>query len=202
MNASVLDMPTLVLNRDWLPIQTMSTRKAIGLVASGSAHIIDPVTFEVHDLDSWDAMSRAQSRFSGYRIRSMRLALAPLEVIVLKRYRGRGERRVVFSRRNISRRDRHACQYCGEQRALRDLTIDHVVPRSRGGRSTWENCVVACVSCNSRKANRLPEEAGMRLNRKPRRPSWMASIDISRPERQESWNRFISRAYWDVELKP
>jgi 5-methylcytosine-specific restriction endonuclease McrA len=108
----------------------------------------------------------------------------------------------VFSRRNIFRRDRYTCQYCGEQRALRDLTIDHVVPRSREGRSTWENCVVACVSCNSRKANRLPAEAGMRLNREPRRPSWMASIDISRPERQESWNRFLSRAYWDVELKP
>ena len=80
-----------------------------------------------------------------------------------------------------------------------DLTIDHVVPRSQGGQSTWENCVLACVACNHKKANRTPSQAGMRLRKAPVRPDWNP-VYSQHAVRVESWAKFISHAYWDVEL--
>jgi 5-methylcytosine-specific restriction endonuclease McrA len=202
MLAAVLQRPTLVLNRDWTPIQTTTTRHAIGLVANGAARIIDPSTYDVHDLDSWDALTRARERFEGAVIRSMRLALEPPEVIVLTAYHGLGKRSVVFSRGNLFRRDHFTCQYCGSQPGTRELTIDHILPRSRGGKSTWDNCVVACFQCNCLKADRMPEEAGMVLRKMPTKPSWSAILPGPSRLRLESWKRFVSDAYWEVELKP
>ena len=107
MSTSVLERPALVLNKSWTPIRTATAREALGLVANGSARIIDPVTYEVHDLDSWDAASRARELFAEARIRSMKLSLAPPEVIVLTGYDGVGARSVVFSRWNLFKRDRY-----------------------------------------------------------------------------------------------
>jgi 5-methylcytosine-specific restriction endonuclease McrA len=202
MQAAALSLPTLVLNRNWSPIRTTSTREALGLVAGGSARIVDPITYAEHDLDSWDAVSRAAERFDEARIRSMRLSLVPPEVIVLTQYSGFGTNTVVFSRKNLFRRDAYTCQYCGAQPGTGDLTIDHVVARSKGGRSTWTNCVVACFRCNLKKSDRTPEEAGMRLRAKPERPRWTPVLAVAVGRRRESWSRFLSRAYWEVELEP
>lgn len=199
---AILDRPTLVLNRGWTPIQTTTVRNAIGLVACGAARIIDPRTYQVHDLSSWDAASRVQERLAGETIRSMRLALAPLEVIVLTNYKGVGVRSVVFSRWNLFKRDRYTCQYCGAQPGTGELTIDHILPRSRGGKSSWENCVVACVGCNAHKADRTPAEAGMDLRTSPKKPSRKAVFQVSRRHRIEPWKNFLSQAYWEVELEP
>jgi 5-methylcytosine-specific restriction endonuclease McrA len=202
MSASILERPTLVLNKTWTPIRTATTREALGLVANGSARIIDPVTYEVHDLDSWHSASQAQDRFADARIRSMRLSLVPPEVIVLTGYDGLGARVVVFSRWNLFKRDRYRCQYCGARPGTGEMTVDHIVPRSRGGVSSWENCVLACLDCNSRKRNRTPDESGMRLRKAPVQPSWAALSALSQPVRIESWKSFLSRAYWEMELEP
>ena len=135
-------------------------------------------------------------------IRSSYLALVPPEVILLSGYVGMAERSVVFSRRNLYKRDRYTCQYCGAQPGAAELTIDHVLPRSRGGVSSWVNCALACVSCNKRKANRTPSEAGMPLRKAPAKPSWRALSQIPPHVRRESWGKFLSRAYWEVELEP
>lgn len=202
MNAAkVLESPVLVLNRNWAAIQTTTVKEAISLVAKGSAKIIDPKTFEVMDLFSWDDVSKSRVKFGDAVIRSCHLALAPPEVIVLTNYDQLGERSVVFSRRNLFKRDRHACQYCGAQPGPEELTVDHVVPRSQGGISSWENCVLACVGCNRKKANRTPEKAGMKIRKAPRKPSWKALAHVSPHDRRESWDQFISRAYWEVELE-
>jgi 5-methylcytosine-specific restriction endonuclease McrA len=198
----VLQRPTLVLNRGWTPIRTASVQEAIGLVAKGAAMIIEPETFETHDLLSWNGVSRARARFGEAMIRSPRLALVPPEVILLKTYDGQGGRSVVFSRKNLFKRDRYTCQYCGLQPGPEELTVDHLVPRSRGGISTWENCVLACVECNKRKADRSPAQAGLRLRRTPKKPSWKALVQVPARERRESWDKFLSRAYWEVELDP
>lgn len=195
---AVLQRQALVLNRDWVPFRTTTVQEAIGLVAKGAAMIVEPETYQVHDLRSWNDVSRARERL----VRSARLALAVPEVILLRVYAGRAEGSVVFSRRNLHKRDRLTCQYCGAQPGAEELTIDHLVPRSRGGRSTWENCVLACVTCNSRKADRTPAEAGLRLRRTPRKPTWRALARVPAPDLCESWDRFLSRAYWDVELDP
>lgn len=192
----------LVLNRHWDPIQTTSVQDAIGLVAKGSAFVIDPATFERHDLTSWGEASKAKQVFGSGLIRSQRLALVPPEVVVLSNYDGRGERSVVFSRKNVFKRDRYTCQYCGRQPGPEELTIDHVLPKSRGGRSSWENCLLACVECNAKKANRTPAEAGMTARKVPKKPSWKSISQVSSKLRRESWEQFLGRAYWEVELEP
>jgi 5-methylcytosine-specific restriction endonuclease McrA len=198
----VLQRPTLVLNRRWTPIRTTPVQDAIGLVAKGTAVIIEPESFEIHDLVSWNDVSRARLRFGDLAIRSPRLVLVPPEVILLKTYEGQGGRAVVFSRKNLFKRDRYTCQYCGIQPGPEELTVDHVVPRSRGGMSSWENCVLACVECNKLKADRSPVQAGLKLRRSPRKPTWKALVQVPARDRRESWDKFLSRAYWEIELEP
>jgi len=201
MNAA-LDRPALVLNRAWTPIQLTSVREAIGLVAKGSALIIEPETCRTHDLRTWNDASRARAALGAETIRSRHLALLPPEVVLLTSYEGMGERSVVFSRKNLFKRDRYTCQYCGAQPGPESLTVDHVVPRSRGGASTWENCVLACLDCNRRKADRSPERAGLKLRRAPRKPSWKTLAQVPPRLRRETWDQFLSRAYWEIELEP
>ncbi len=201
--ARVLDRPTLVLNRNWTPIRTTTVRDAIGLVAKGSAFILEPGTWERHDLATWADASRQKAQFSQAVVRSPSVALVAPEVIVLNEYAGQGAASVIFTRRNLFKRDRYTCQYCGRQPGEGELTIDHVVPKSRKGPSSFENCVLACVECNKRKANRTPDEAGMRLRKHPRRPSWRSIAQAApRRHRFESWEHFLGEAYWNVELEP
>ncbi len=200
--AALLARPVLTLNSHWVPIQTTTVQEAIGLVAKGSAVIIDTQTYEVHDLDTWNDVSVAKKKLEGAVIRSEHLALVPPDVIRLTKYEKMGERSVIFSRRNIFKRDRYTCQFCGGQPGTKELTIDHVQPRSRGGEGTWENCVLACVSCNKRKSNRTPKEAKMPLRKVPIRPTWKMLAQVSPSARRESWKSFLSKAYWETELHP
>ena len=107
---------------------------------------------------------------------------------------------VTFSRRNIYKRDRFTCQYCGAQPGSEELTIDHVLPRAQGGVSSWENCVLACIACNKRKADHTPDQARMPLRKPPVRPRWKP-LYAARDVRIDSWSRFLSEAYWNVELE-
>lgn len=199
--AHMLSQPVLTLNSRWEPIQTSTVQEALCLVAKGSARIIEPDTYAQHDLDSWDAVSKAKLAVGDKRIRSSRLALVAPEVILLTQYEGRGERSVVFSRKNLFKRDRYTCQYCGCQPGPEELTIDHVLPRALGGVSSWENCVLACVECNRRKADRPLEKCGLKLRKQPKKPSWRTLAQIAPAARKESWAQFLSRAYWSIELQ-
>lgn len=203
MNAEMLlQRPVLMLNRRWQAIQTTPAANAIALVAKGSALIIDPDTCVEYTLESWADASHARAALSDGVLRSPQLTLVVPEVVRLTRYERMGGRVVVFSRRNLFRRDRFTCQYCGARPGTEELTVDHVQPRSRGGRSEWVNCVLACTACNARKADRTPAEAGMRLRTTPRKPHW-TSVELSvRGPRRLSWRQFLSQAYWDVELEP
>ena len=197
----VLTRPVLALNRNWRPVRTTPAANAIALVAKGSAVIIDPETFAEHTLHTWADLSAARRLLEGKVIRSPRLVLAVPEVIRLTRYEKLGRGSVVFSRRSLFRRDRHTCQYCGDQPGPAELTIDHVIPKSRGGRSDWTNCVLACVPCNTRKAARTPAEARMSLRRVPAKPAWTALDPFPRAARPLSWEQFLAKAYWEVELE-
>jgi 5-methylcytosine-specific restriction endonuclease McrA len=171
-------------------------------VLKGSAVILDPVTYEEYNILSWADASRAKERFEDSVIHTPRLRLVVPEVIRLTHYEKMGERSVVFSRRNVFKRDKHTCQFCGDQPGPAELTIDHVLPKSRGGRSEWTNCVLACLACNARKANRTPAEARMTLRRVPRKPKWTALSHIPVAHRRMSWDQFLSAAYWNVALEP
>jgi 5-methylcytosine-specific restriction endonuclease McrA len=200
--AAVLGQPALVLNRNWQPIRTASVQEVVGLVAKGSAKIIDPEDYQTHDLLSWNDVSKAKAKYEQALIRSSRLSLVPPEVVLLTEYAGIGERGVVFSRRNIFKRDKYTCQFCGTQPGPSELTIDHVFPKSRGGKSTWENCVLACIDCNKTKANRTPEEARMTLRKVPKKPTWRVLAKVAPRVRKQSWAKFLDTAYWDVKLEP
>jgi 5-methylcytosine-specific restriction endonuclease McrA len=120
-------------------------------------------------------------------------------VVTLTRYDRSRSFLVTFNRRNLFKRDHSTCQYCGVQPGTAELTIDHILPRSQGGTSSWENCVLACVPCNARKANRTPVQAGMKLRKPAVRPTWKPMY-ASHGIRIESWSKFLSEAYWHVAL--
>jgi len=200
--AKVLERPVLVLNKHWHPLRVTTVQDAIGLVAKGHALIIDANNdFATHELQSWNDVSKAKKEFGEGMIRSCRLSLVPPEVIMVTTYEKQGERSVVFSRRNLFKRDKYTCQYCGVQPGPDELTVDHVLPRSKGGKSTWENTALACFECNKRKADRTPEQAGMKLRKTPKKPNWKTLVQVPPKNRCESWEHFLARAYWDVELE-
>lgn len=199
---AILSRPVLKLNKGWVPISTTTVEEAIGLVAKGSAVIVDPSDFGVHTLETWNDVSKAQAKYEGEYIRSTQLKLMVPEVIRLNSYEGQGQRSVVFSRKNVFKRDKFTCQYCGKQPGTEELTIDHVVPRSKGGTSTWENSVLACVDCNKKKADLPLSKCGLKLRKVPKKPSWKALAQVAPGMKKQSWEQFLSKAYWEVELEP
>lgn len=161
---------TLVLNASYEPINVVSARRAITLVLRGAAYIED---------------------LSPYTIRTARLTIPIPSVVRLRVYRRMPRQNRAVSRRNIMLRDRHTCQYCGGVFAPKALTLDHVIPRSRGGAGSWENLVACCYPCNNRKADRTPSEAGMPLSRKPAPIGIHARHRLAIGAGESSWNRYL-----------
>ena len=183
----MLDRKTLVLNRSWLPITTTTVRRAICLMARGVAGAVHPGTFEVAQWEAW--IERGPGDVG--RLRGIGFDFPVPEVIVLTTYNGCPDVPVSFTRRNVYRRDGFECVYCGRSPGTGNLTIDHVKPRSRGGETSWVNCVTACVSCNARKADHALEAIGMRLRRAPTVPRWPGGLDPRSLRERPVWHRFI-----------
>ncbi len=188
----ILGRPTLVLNRSWQPIHVTTVVRALVMLWNESAKVVEP---EEYRLYAWDEWMRLAPREGAAWIRTPRARLRIPEVIALRHYDRLPRAAVAFSRRNVAKRDHYTCQYCGAQPGAEDLTIDHVVPRSQGGQSSWTNCVAACVPCNARKADRTPEQAGMRLRKSPARPDWKPLYATAGPDQAppvESWRKFLA----------
>ena len=195
--SKVLQRPTLILNRNWQPVNVATVARALVLLWNESARVVDPTDYQLY---TWDDWSKLRPRNGEDLIQAVRFKLRVPEVIALVDYDKLPTAHVTFSRRNIFKRDHYACQYCGSQPGGEELTIDHVTPRAQGGTSTWENCVLACLSCNKRKADRTPDQAHMKLRKHPVRPAWKP-LYANHSIRMESWSKFISEAYWNVALK-
>ena len=194
----MLNERALVLNRHWLAVDTVSVRRALCMLYLDVARAVAPETFELHDWSSWTSLRVEDGQ---PRVQAVRFQMRVPEIILLLVYDRIPRKRVIFSRRNLFRRDRFTCQYCGRQPGKGELSIDHIVPRSLGGRSTWVNCVVACLKCNKRKADRTLHQAGLTLLGAPREPSWSPYLSLNLGRRRVSWERFISEKYWNVELE-
>ncbi len=197
MVASTLERPTLILNRNWQPVGVTTVARAVVKIWNETARIVDPADYQTYSWSDWAKFCPTDDELS---IQSSQSRFKVPEVITLLNYDRVPRNSVTFSRRNVFKRDRFTCQYCGCQPGSEELTIDHVQPRSFGGETSWENCVLACVDCNSRKAARTPGQAKMKLLKEPVRPKWkpfyaMQSIQV------DSWSRFISETYWNVELE-
>ena len=197
MTAGLLSRPTLVLNRNWQPVGIATVSRTLVKLWNGTARVVDPHDYQIY---SWSDWALQQPVDDEPYIQTSSLRLRVPEVITLTKYDRVPNRSVAFSRRNMFKRDKFTCQYCAKRPGSEELTIDHVLPRSHGGETSWENCVVACVDCNSRKANRTPAQAHMPLKREPAQPKWKpiyAAIEI----RIDSWSKFVSEVYWNVELE-
>ena len=185
---NVLDFPTLVLNRNWQPIHVTTVVRALVLLWNDSAKVVEP-----QSTGSTPGTTGSGSSPPDGSLHPLGAAAAAApEVICLAHFDRLPTTAVTFSRRNVAKRDHHTCQYCGAQPGGEGITIDHVVPRSQGGASSWTNCVAACVACNARKADRTPEQAGMRLRRRPTRPEWRP-LYAAHGARVASWDRFLAR---------
>lgn len=184
----VLQEPTLVLNRHWAAVGTTTVRVGICLMYRAAARAVHPADSTLHDFESW---ARIEPEAGEPCIRTVRHRLKVPEILLLSYYEGVPRRRLTFSRRNVYRRDRFTCQYCGARPPIEDLTVDHVEPKSRGGKTCWTNCVLSCVKCNRRKSSRTLAEAGVRLLREPREPAWFPALSIPPHIRKSSWSPFL-----------
>ena len=168
----------LLLNITYEPLKIINWKRAITLLLLGKVEVLEEYSRE---------------------IRSVSFTIKLPSVVRLLRLVKRPKSPVKFSRQNIYARDKYRCQYCGQKFSSEELTYDHVIPRSRGGKTEWENIVTCCVDCNRRKGGRTPSEAGMKLIKKPEKPTWIPALRITIGFREvpQSWRDYL---YWNVEL--
>jgi hypothetical protein len=184
---SILHTKVLILNRSYLPIHVTSVKRAFVLLYQGIAKAVNE-QYQTFDFDSWSDLS---------------ISTVP-RVILLVAYDRVPKRQVRFSRFNIYARDKLTCQYCHRHLPRQELNLDHVIPRSQGGVSTWENVVCSCHECNRRKGGRTPQQAGMLLARNPVRPQWTPFMqETFSLSRYREWTPFLNTvdaSYWNTEL--
>lgn len=214
------DRKVLVLNRNWCALGVVDMPGAVGLLytryedGEPRARVVTPPpkgNYEVWDWREW-ASIKPEDGEDGL-VSASAIYKIP-EVILLSRYESMPEQRVNFCRRHLWRRDEYRCQYCGKRPREDECTIDHVVPKSLGGETGWNNCVLACYRCNSQKADRRPEDAvrprdkdrsrkwvgpsPMRLLKKPVKPEY--SVIKDRIQILDSWRHWVDRMYWEIPL--
>lgn len=184
---SVLERPCLVLNRSWVAIRVTTVRRALCLVFGDAARVVHTESLQAHEFFDWCRAPHGPGR---HWIRTPSCRVPAPEVIQLLGYNRIPAYAAPFTRKNLFERDGHTCQYCGRRFGTDRLSIDHVQPRSKGGRTSWENCVLACVRCNSTKGDRSVHEAGLRLLRRPRPPQWTPYLNLRQSEHLASWAQF------------
>lgn len=167
---SLMNLPVLVLNASYEAINVCSAKRALKMILKGVA---------------------LPEKESEYEVRSASLSMRVPHVIRLIHYVKVPHKTVKLTRKNIFLRDQYTCQYCGRRFPPSELTIDHVIPISRGGTNSWRNVVTACKECNNRKGNRTPAEAGMRLIKKPTVPSLYVHIIRSAKGFHSSWSEYL-----------
>lgn len=200
---SVLNEPVLMLNKSWIAVDTCTVRSAFCKLFEGKASFLD-ANLVLHGLDSWLNLEAEEQR----SLLSSRIQIRVPEILVLSKDVFPKRKTMQFSRRNLNRRDRMTCQYCGKHPGSQGLTIDHVVPKRRGGQSSWKNCVLSCIECNHRKADKSLDEAGMSLLprpdiqavyphnparwKEPYVPVWTPVFKVNKNEVRPSWGNFVS----------
>ncbi len=203
---SALNTSVLVLNKFFAAVHITNARRALCLLYKQAAEVVSVSDgqFERYNFETWKEVSKYRELFEedGEYVRTVSFEIRVPRVIRLLFYDKFPSRSVKFNRRNIYARDGNRCQYCGSKFPTSELSIDHVVPRSRGGLTMWENVVCACTECNAKKGGRLPSESGLKLKRKPNAPRRSPILRLQlNPGKYGSWKQFLDEAYWSVELK-
>ncbi len=195
---SVANEDVLVLNRAWQPINFIPLPQAINKILNEKARIID--AREGYVPKTWEEWKLCRPTEGDETITTVSYVVRLPRVIVVNEYNKVPNHKTAFSRKQIYKRDDCTCQYCGCRPGTSELSIDHVTPKCQGGTTTWENCVLACVKCNARKAGRTPQQANMKLLKKPIKPT-LSNLRRAGIMRCKTWADFLSVAYWNVELE-
>ncbi len=210
--AASLDSNVLLLNAHYSALRVVSARRAFTLLFKRDTEqqpIAEVVSVEdgryvSYDFEDWAELSAFKKEFEPAKhdwIRTVRFDLVVPRIIRVLTFSRLPEQEVRFNRRNLFARDNNTCQYCGKRYSTAELSLDHIIPRARGGPNTWVNIVCACHRCNVRKGGRTPQEAGLRLIRNPVKPRRNPVINVKLADnRYSSWKQFLDRAYWDVKL--
>lgn len=194
---SVLGCSVLVLNRFYMAVRVVNVRRAMTLLYRGCAEVIkiEEGSYANFDFDSWCEVSQLYSlekQPEEEYLRAVGFEIQVPRIVRLTRYDRFPKTTVRFNRKNVFARDDHRCQYCGQQRPMSQLSLDHVVPRAHGGKTTWENIVCSCLPCNSRKGGRTPVQASMKLLSKPAKPRSNPAMSFPLDDpRYASWRTFV-----------
>jgi len=210
--ASYLDSSVLLLNAHYMAMRVVSVRRAFTLLFKRD-HEQKPIAEIVsvedgrylsYDFADWAELSAFKKEFEPDAhdwIRTVRFDLVVPRIVRVLTFAKLPKQDVKFNRRNLFARDNNTCQYCGKRHGSSHLSLDHVIPRSLGGTTCWENVVCACLKCNVRKGGRTPSQAHLQLIHPPHKPRRNPVVSISLADhRYSSWRQFLDAAYWDVEL--
>jgi 5-methylcytosine-specific restriction endonuclease McrA len=197
--ATLMRQRILVLNRLWQAVNIVGVKRGFSLLVQDHARVINAAdgSFLVMDAEQWIAHSLENPPPDDKNcIHTVRYRLRIPQVLLLRQFDRLPTKEVKFNRQNIFERDGYVCQYCNRRFPVGDLNLDHVIPRDRGGKTTWENVVTSCIRCNTRKANRMPHQAGMHLSVRPARPKWRPFVcsvvsEGLEGEHEEVWQHFL-----------
>jgi 5-methylcytosine-specific restriction endonuclease McrA len=190
-----------------MAIRIASAQRAFSLLYRDLAEVIhiEDGQYLSYDFETWREVSELKQQFEPHKydwVRTVRFSVAVPRIIRLTIYDRLPRKEVKFNRRNIFARDGNRCQYCGQRFSTNELSLDHVKPRSQGGKTTWENIVCCCLDCNVKKGGRTPQQANMKIIQKPVKPKRSPAVSIKlSSDRYRSWKQFLDNAYWNVELR-
>lgn len=193
----------LVLNRNFYAIHITNWRRALSLLYLDHARVVDE-EYRTYNFSDWKELSNLIKDHPAGYVHTPTFKIAIPDVIALRAYDQVPAAEIKFTRRNIYEHYGYHCCYCGKKFQTKDLNLEHIVPSSRGGQSTWNNVVTSCIPCNIKKGDSLPHEAGMKLLIEPSRPRWKGAQSLVLPsfiKFKASWQKFIDNVYWDSEIE-
>ena len=208
--SNVLHRPVLMLDKDWIAYDITDVEKAILKTLSDRSRFLDPTSSNLHNLDSWIEAWKHDQRLEKVPISNIihcpNVNIVVPEIMVCKEYSSSKMRykkhtgKIRYNKDYIYTRDKFQCCYCNKRKVRKDLNVDHVIPQGQGGITSWENCVLSCYTCNTKKANRTPEQAGMKMHYQPTVPHNLNKLPIHRISKKidysqipESWKMFVCK---------
>jgi 5-methylcytosine-specific restriction endonuclease McrA len=186
----------LVLNKSFVPIHIITWQRAMSLLIQDSARAIDS-DYIVYDFSDWLLYSEVDDKYP--KILTIKHKISLPSIIVLKNYNKLPIRDIKYSRETLFQRDNHTCAYCGGKFKPQLLTVDHILPRSLGGKTHWDNTVTACSECNGKKGNKTLEQTGMKLLYRPKKPKWVSPLTNIRSNKAcKEWSIFLDRTLVNI----
>ncbi len=185
-----LQKPVLVLNKLWMPIRVVPSIRAFTLLFAEKAYVVDTSDYAVFNWEEWCELPTNEDEDF---VRTSKSNVKMPEVIVLSKYDKIPKKGMKLTKRNIFLRDDFTCQYTGAKVTTKTADIDHVIPKSKGGATNWANLVVCSKAINRKKADRTPQEAGLRLLKKPCKPEPQVIYIDPRMDMPKSWEKFIAK---------